>query len=147
MSETEVRGQFLARAPWAGAGYPSQVSVSIFDISICSPFQTYYDNFLVAWSRTDKKYASVTTTASRRAARRPPRWRGSARSLAAPRRPVLGHIALLPCISRVRCCRRAPRAQAACLLGYPPPSPGSSMELFSIVVLPRAPPRSNDGPH
>ena len=90
MSETEVRGQFLARAPWAGAGYPSQVSVSIFDISICSPFQTYYDNFLVAWSRTDKKYASVTTTASRRAARRPPRWRGSARSLAAPRRPGLG---------------------------------------------------------
>ena len=42
---------------------------------------------------SDKRYASrrsETTTSPRRAARRPPRWRGSTRSLAAPRRPGLG---------------------------------------------------------
>ena len=48
--------------------------------------------------------------------------------------PLLS-LRILSCISRVRRCRRAPRAQAACLLGYPPPSPGSSKELPSSDVF------------
>ena len=46
-------------------------------------------NFLVACGRSDKNTLE-TTTAPRRAARRQPRRRGSACSLAAPRRPGLG---------------------------------------------------------
>ena len=50
-------------------------------------------SFWLPTPATDKRYASrrlETRTSPRRAARRPPRWRGSARSLAAPRRPGLG---------------------------------------------------------
>lgn len=50
-------------------------------------------SFWLPGPATDKRYASrrlETTTPPRRAARKPPRWRGSTRSLAAPRRPGLG---------------------------------------------------------